>query len=251
MRLLLRLGLGLLVLLGVALGALWWQLDALAERVIERDASAQLGVATEIDRLLLRPISGILSLRGLSIANPPGYEGRFLAVERARADLDVTTLRREVIEVREIVLDGVAVRLEHARGGSNYDAIVSRLGAGAPEPAAGAEAGPSVRVRDLRVRNITAEVRLPPAPPLRVEIPEIHLTNLGGPAGATSGEVTAEVVRAILTSVATEVPGVPLALAGRLVTGLGVSGAAGKLREAGERGLDAARDALRELLGPR
>jgi hypothetical protein len=247
MRLLVRLGLALLLLLGLALGTLWWRLDALAERVIERGASERLGAATEIDRLLLRPISGILSLRGLSIANPPGYAGSFLAVDRARADLDVTTLRREVIEVREVALDGVAVTLEQARGGSNYDAIVSKLGAG--EPSAD-PAGPSVRVRDLYVRNITAQLRLAPTPPLTVEIPEIHLKALGGPDGAGSGEITAEVVRAILTSVATEVPGVPIALAGRLITGLGLSGAAEKLREAGERGLDAARDALRDLLGP-
>ena len=245
MRLLVRLGLALLLLVGLALGSVWWRLDALAERVIERGASERLGVVTEIRSLLLRPISGILSLRGLSIENPPGYAGSFLVVERTRADLDVTTLRREVIEVREISLDGVEVTLEHARGGSNYDAIVSKLGEREPSTES---AGPSVRVRDLYVRNITAHLRLAPAAPLTVEIPEIHLQALGGPGGASSGQITAEVVRAILTSVATEVPGVPLAFAGRLITGLGLSGAAEKLREAGERGLDAARDALREIL---
>ena len=247
MRLLLRLGLALLVLALVALGSVWWQLDTLAERVIERGASERLGVATEIRSLLLRPISGILSLRGLSIANPPGYAGSFLVVDRARADLDVTTLRHEVIEVRDISLDGVEVTLEQAHGGSNYDTIVTNLGK--DEPAAGSD-GPSVRVRDLYVRHIHAHVRLAPAPPVTLEIPEIHLTGLGGPGGASSGEVTAEVVRAILTSVATEVPGVPLALAGRLITGLGLSGATQKLREAGERSLEAAKGALRELFGP-
>ncbi len=245
MRLLVRLGLALLLLVGLALGSVWWRLDALAERVIERGASERLGVVTEIRSLLLRPISGILSLRGLSIENPPGYAGSFLVVERTRADLDVTTLRREVIEVREISLDGVEVTLEQAHGGSNYDAIVSKLGEGTPSAGS---AGPSVRVRDVYVRNITAHLRLAPAPPLTVQIPEIHLQALGGPGGASSGEITALVVRAILTSVATEVPGVPLALAGRLLRGLGISGAAELLREAGERGLDAARDALREIL---
>jgi hypothetical protein len=248
MRLLLRLGSALLLLVLLALGGLWWRLDSLAERMIERDTSERLGVETEIRALLLRPISGILSLRGLSIANPPGYAGSFLEVERARGELDVATLRREVIEVREITLSGVEVTLEEARGGSNYDAIVSKLGK--PAPSAGS-AGPSVHVSDLYVREITAHLRLAPAPPLTLEIPEIHLQGLGGPGGASSGEITAEVVRAILTSVATEVPGVPLALAGRLLTGLGLSGAADILREAGERSLDAARDALRGLLGPR
>jgi len=114
MRWLARLGGALLLLVLLAFGGLWWRLDALAERVIERGASERLGVAT-------------------------------------------------------------------------------------------------------------------------VETPEIHLQALGDPGGAGSGQITAEVVRAILTSVATEVPGVPLALAGRLITGLGLSGAAEKLREARAR----------------
>lgn len=248
MRLLLRLALALVVLVGLALGVVWWRLDRFAERMIERDATAQLGVATEIDGLLLRPLSGILSLRGLSIANPPGYTGRFLFVDRARGEVDMATLRHEVIEVREIALSGVEVSLEETRGGSNYDAIVSRLGAREPVPASAEATGPSVRVNDLYVRNIHAIVRLAGAPPLQLEIPEIHLTRLGGPDGATGGEVTAEVVRAILTSVATEVPGIPVALAGRLLGRLGVAGAARTLRDAGERGLDAARGALRGIL---
>jgi hypothetical protein len=248
MRWLVRIAGGLLLLAGLALGGLWWRMDALAERMIERGASERLGVETTLRGLLLRPISGILSLRGLRIANPPGYAGDFLLVERARGELDVGTLRSEVIEVREVTLDGVVLALEETRAGSNYDAIVANLGRRA-EPAA-EEPGPSVRVRDLYVRNITAHVRLAPAPapPLTLEVPEIHLRDLGGPGGASTGEITAEVVRAILTAVATRAPGVPLALAGSLLKGLGLSGAAEILRDAGERGLDAAREALRGIL---
>jgi hypothetical protein len=246
MRWLVRIAGGLLLLAGLLLGGLWWRLDTLAEHMIERGASERLGVETTLRGLLLRPISGILSLRGLRIANPPGYAGDFLLVERARGELDVSTLRREVVEVREVTLDGVVLALEETRAGGNYDAIVRNLGrSGKP---AGEEPGPSVRVRDLYVRNITANVRLAPAPPLTLEVPEIHLRDLGGPDGAEAGEITAAVVRAILGAVATRAPGVPLALASRLLEGLGLSGAAGMLREAGERGLDAAREALRGIL---
>jgi len=247
MRWLVRIVGALLVLLLLVLGGLWWRLDALAERMIERGASERLGVETEIRGLLLRPISGILSLRGLRVANPPGYTGDFLLVERARGGLDVRTLRREVIEVREVTLSGVVLALEEVRGGSNYDAILANLGRGA-KPASD-EAGPSVRVHDLYVRDITAQVRLAPAPapPLTLEVPEIHLRDLGGPGGASTGEVTAEVVRAILAAVATRAPGMPIALAARLLTGLGLSGAAEVLRDTGERGLDAAREALRGI----
>lgn len=248
MRWWVRIAGGLVLLAGVALVALWWRMDALAERMIEQGASERLGVETTLRGLLLRPISGILSLRGLRIANPPGYEGDFLWVERARGELDVSTLRREVVEVREVELEGVVLALEERPNGSNYDHIVANLGRNA-KPAA-EEPGPSVRVRDLYVRNITAHVRLAPAPapPITLEVPEIHLEDLGGPGGAGTGQITAEVVRAILTAVATRAPGVPLALTGRLLKGLGLSGAAELLRDAGERGLDAAREALRGIL---
>ena len=246
MRWLVRIVGALFVLALLVLGGLWWRLDALAERMIERGATEQLGVETEIRGLLLRPISGILSLRGLRIANPPGYRGDFLLVERARGEVDVRTLRSEVIEVREVTLSGVVLALEESRGGSNYEAIVANLAR--PKSATDA-AGPSVRVRDLYVRDVTAHVRLAPAPtpPLTLEIPEIHVRDLGGPGGAGAGQITAEVVRTILTAVATRAPGVPIALAARLLTGLGLSGAAEVLRDTGERGLDAAREALRGI----
>jgi hypothetical protein len=239
--------LALALLVALALGALWWRMDALAERAIERGASEALGVRTEVRSLLLRPLSGRLSLRGLEIANPPGWQGSFLVVDRAAARLDVATLRRDVVEVEEVTLRGVTLVLEETAAGSNYDAIVANLdGSGEAE----AE-GPAVRVRDLWVREVTAHLRLGAAPPLTLQLPEIHLRDLGGPGGAGSGAITAEVVRAVLTTVATRVPGVPLALATRLLGGLGLSGASKLLRETGERGLDAAREALRELLDRR
>jgi len=103
-------------------------------------------------------------------------------------------------------------------------------------------------VHHLYVRDIIAQVRLAAAPVLVLEVPEIHLRDLGGPDGAGTGEITADVVRAILLAAATRAPGVPVALAGRLLTSLGLSGAADLLRDAGERGLEAAREALRRML---
>jgi hypothetical protein len=247
-RFVLRGALVLVLLLALALGALWWRMDALAEQVIERGASEALGVRTEVHGLLLHPLAGRLSLRGLEIANPPGWEGSFLVVDEAAAHLDIATLRSDVVEVEEVTLRGVALTLEETAAGSNYDAIVANLDGGGGE--AGAE-GPALRVRDLWVRDVSAELRLVGAPPLTLALPEIHLRELGGPHGAGTGVITAEVVRAVLTTVATRVPGVPLALATRLLGGLGLSGAAKLLRETGERGLDAAREALRGLLDRR
>jgi hypothetical protein len=239
----------LVLLLALALGALWWRMDALAERAIERGGSEALGVRTELRSLLLRPFSGRLSLRGLEIANPPGYAGSFLVVDEAEGRLDVATLRREVIEVEEVTLHGVTLTLEETGTGSNYDAILANLDRG--ESTGAPSEGPAVRIRDLYVRDVTAQLRVASSPPLTLQVPEIHLRDLGGPGGAGSGEITAEVVRAVLATVATRAPGVPLALAARLLTGLGLSGASQILRETGERGLDAAREALRDLLDRR
>ena len=235
------------VLLALALlvvGGLWWRLDAIAKGMIEDGATERLGVQTEIEVLLLRPFSGTLSLGSLRIANPPGYDGNFLFADRVRGELDVSTLRNDVIEVREVTLSGVDLTLEEGSGGSNYGAIVTHLHA-RPKQAV-SEPGPSVRVHDLFVRDITAHVRLGPAPPLTLEIPEIHLRDLGGPGGAQAGEITAIVVREILTAVATRAPGMPFALAGRILTGLGLGSVVDALRGAGEHGLDALKDLLHD-----
>src|SRR5262245_4131806 len=182
MRWILRFLAALLAVALLALGVLWFRLDFIAKRMIERSASERLGVATEIQLLLLRPLSGILLLTEVEIANPPGFEGPFLRVDDARGAVDVATLRSPVIEVPEIELSGVELNLEEGPHGSNYDAIVKNLHTRAPPPSA--EPGPSVRVRDLYVRKITAHVRLGPSPALTLEIPEIHLHDLGGAGGA-------------------------------------------------------------------
>ena len=170
-------------------------------------------------------------------------------MDRARGDLDVATLRREVVEVREVTLTGVALTLEEARGGSNYDAIVVNLGRRAPPPADAP--GPSVRVHDLYVREITATVRLAPAPapPITLDIPrdpparprrrgrrERRRDHGRGRARDPHRGRDAR-TRACRSR-----------WQARLLTGLGLSGAAEVLRDIGERGLDAVREALRGVL---
>ena len=234
MRWLVRIPLALLGLALLVLAAVWWRLDALAERMIERGATARLGVETEVRGLLLRPLSGVLTLRGLRVANPPGFAGDFLEIDRARGEVDVATLRGDVVEVPRIVLTGVVLDLEETPGGSNYDAIVANLARDEKDAEAeAAEPGPRVRVRELLVRDVVAHVRLAPAaPPITLAIPELRLEDPGGPAGTTTGQVTAQVVRALLVAVATRAPGVPLALAGRILGRLGLSGAVEELRDA-------------------
>jgi hypothetical protein len=228
----------------LVLGVLWFRLDFIAQGMIERSATERLGVRTEIGVLLLRPFSGILSLGELRIANPPGYDGSFLSADQVRGEVDVSTLRNKVIEVREVTLSGVDVTLEEGSSGSNYDAIVANIHSRPKRQAA--ETGRSVRVHDLYVRDVTAHVKLGAAPPLSLEIPEIHLQDLGGPGGASAGEITAVVVREILTTVATQAPGIPFSIAGRILTGLGLGSVVDALKGAGERGLDALKDLLHE-----
>jgi hypothetical protein len=244
MRWILRFIGALFALALLVLGVLWFRLDFIAQRMIERTASERLGVRTEVGSLLLRPFSGILSLGALRIANPPGYDGDFLSAEEVRGELDVSTLRNEVIEVREVTLSGVDVTLEEGGKGSNYDAIVANLHAH-PKPAA-SEAGPSVRIHDLYVRDITAHVKLGGAPALSLQIPEIQLHDLGGPGGTDAGEVTAVVVREILITVATRAPGMPFELAAGILRSLGLGSVVDVLKEAGERGLDALKGLLHE-----
>ena len=244
MRWVLRIIGALLVLALLALGGLWWRLDAIAQEMIESSASERLGVQTEVGSLLLRPFSGILSLGALRIANPPGYDGDFLSADHVRGELDVSTLRNEVIEVREVTLSGVDVTLEERSNGTNYDAIVANLEA-RPKPAA-AESGPSVRIHDLFVRDITAHVKLGLAPALSLQIPEIQLHELGGADGASAGEITAVVVREILVTVATRAPGMPFRLAGSILRGLGLGSAVDALENVGERGLDALKGLLHD-----
>ncbi|MEE9607995.1 MAG: hypothetical protein V3U03_09670 [Myxococcota bacterium] len=215
MRRPLRIGIVALALLLAPIVALSFFLDS----AVSRAATYALGVDTSLD-LVLRPISGRVSVLRLYVANPPGFETtHFLALNRGRFDLHLGSLNEETIVSPLLRLEGVTLSLERRGGRYNYQAILENLkrfeSGDDPESgdAAGEGSGTQFVIRQLEILDVVADVdvseSLGDGGRLHVEVAEIRVANVGGERGVSMSELSGIVVKAILGGVAKHSVGLP------------------------------------------
>lgn len=228
----LRVTAGAVVLLGAFLLALYFYIDSIARRVIERGSTYALGVDTDLGSTRIGLFSGAFGLRGIEVANPPGFEApHFLGVREAQLDLDMGTLREPIVVVPLLALRGVEVDLDKRRGGANYEAILDNLARfeskdaePAPPPEPGESPGKRFVVQDVVIRDMEAHVRVVQAGGLgkvNVIVPEVRMRNLGGEGRPlTAPQVTSIVVKAVLMSIAKAGAALPGGVASALFGGL-------------------------------
>jgi hypothetical protein len=254
-----RVAVGLGVLALVALAALAWRIDAIAQDTVERAGSAALGVPTRLGLASVGFTPPGLRLRRLEVANPPGFtDPQFLTADALELAPDLRTLRDEVLVVPLVEVSGVDVALERRLTDTNYGRILDQLRRGAPpEPGEpGRKPSRRVRVDEILVRDVTARVRVG-APglevqPLSLRIPELRLRSGGqGTAHAVAAQVTRSLVSGVLAELVRRGE-LPAVLAGDLRNSLRglVSTSLGRASEAASEGVrDAAEEAERALRG--
>lgn len=255
MRTLAKLALAALLLVALAVGGLVLGLDAAVRAAVEKGGSHALGVPTRLESASLSPFDGELTLEGLEIANPPGFEERpFLALERAHTVVDLGSLREDVVRVETIELGNVRVLLQRRDGRSNYAVILDHIGGeGGPSESDSGDEGPRVHVDRLVIRDVHAEFDLLPIggelTRASVTIPELVLEDLGNSEeGASVAEITARVVEALLMA-SLEAGG--RVLSPELLVDLkdGLAGLGVKAIDVGEVVVDEVSDALKKVGG--
>lgn len=181
-------------------------------RGIEMAASTALGTQVTVSGVSLSPFSGQGSIRGLSIANPEGFDAPY-AMQLGELDVAVSlaSLVSDVIEIDHIVVNEVNVTYETTVVNDNIRALLANLPASgsAPVVEASPEATPGKKViiRDLRLINpqITLQTRVASAP---VPLPDLTLTDIGQKSnGVTVAEAAQQILGALNRSLATA--GVP------------------------------------------
>jgi len=98
-------------------------IDIFGERAvkigIEAAATKTLNVGVSIDEVELSIMGGKLGIENLSINNPTGYQyEKLLELKDGEIQVEVRSLLSDVVEIREIKLDGVKLVLEQ-KGLSN------------------------------------------------------------------------------------------------------------------------------------
>lgn len=186
---------GLLLLLLVAALAIGMAqgLDAAARRAIESSARDGLGVEAAVGRFSFGLVSGNSTLGDLVVPNPPGFPSdHLLRIGKGHAQVGPKALVTDRIEIPEMVLEDVDLRVEFGLKGANFQAVLDHL-AQAGEPS-----GPRVAVKRLVLRNVSVTSQVNPlVPALVFDHDEIVLDDVGGEEGVPIGKLLGRVIEAL------------------------------------------------------
>jgi len=207
------LGIAIVLLLAIG-GGVWWvysSLDSLVASAIRTYAPEILGVSVKLSGVTIKPADGSASLRGLVIGNPRGFTtAHALSLGEVAMTLDINSLTKDVILIKQISVIKPDVIYEHASGGSNLDAIqrnvdgyVAAHGGGKGESK---DKGPGKKfiIENFYLKDGKAEVsaEILKGKTVSVPIPDLHLTDIGKKSnGATAGEAAKQIIGAITQSV--------------------------------------------------
>lgn len=176
---------------------------------IESSATKTLNVGVSVSNVDLSIMGGKLALQNLLINNPPGYQhDKLLQLKNAEIEVDVKSLLSDVVNIREIKLDGVNVVLEQ-RGisGNNLQDVITAIRNGSKEGE-----GKSLRVDNLEISNITVRMKLLPDTvqddTITLELSPIRMTNLGYDNKLDMADLSGEIVLAIANRVVEQGVGV-------------------------------------------
>jgi len=188
-------GLVALVIVALVGGALWLylSLDFIAKHAIEAYGSEIIGAQVTLESAKIAPADGSGALRGLVVANPPGFHSeQAAAVGRIEVAIDPASITKSVVHVRRIVVIAPVITYESRRGGSNFDAIQRNVARHAGDSKS-ATSGNQPRlvvdqlvIRDARV-NYVPEIATRGAT-ISFDLPDMRLVDIGKRQGGVTPE---------------------------------------------------------------
>lgn len=94
----------------------------LAKNAAERIASNSLGVPVSISSLSFSLKEKKATMRGIKIGNPPGFKKSHIIVAR-QINIGLNTASKELIDFKDVQVDGTVVNLEVTEKGTNLNAL--------------------------------------------------------------------------------------------------------------------------------
>ncbi len=201
--------LGVVVIMAINLFA-----DRAVKMGIETAATKTLKVSVTVDNVDLSIMAGKLALQNLVIKNPPGYQhSDLLKLRDAVIQVDVGSLLGDVVNIKEIKLDGAEVTIEQRSiSGNNLQDVIKGIpktstGGGESQPA-----GKKLHIDNLELSNITVKVKMLPVPgkadTVTLKLAPIKMTDLGGDNKLDIAALSSKVLLAIAQGVAEQGVGI-------------------------------------------
>jgi hypothetical protein len=237
-KILVRIGVGLVVLIIVVALGVHFFLDGAVKKGIETIGPKMTKVDVTLDSVNLSLLSGSGKIKGLVVGNPEGYKTpHAISIGTASLALKPGSLLSDKVIITSINIEAPEITFEGGLGGNNLSKILANLNETTSGPGgtniAGAtpkeqkKAGKKLEVDDFTITGakLDASITGLGGKTMTLPLPTIHLTDLGtGPDGITVSELTKQVISAIekqaVETVTSETGNLGKA-AGNLTKGLG------------------------------
>jgi len=222
MKIMIRLALPGLVLIAVAAIALYKILPAASKAALQYGSQSALGVQATIEEvpLSLSASSARVGMNGLLIPNPPGFgESAFLRVGHASVELETFSVLKDVIQIKEIRLEGTELRLLLKGTASNLQWFLKQVSSTGGDREtqenlpAGDDPGPLLAVDQVVVSGLRASLTIEDLPlgvgSWEVTLPPLQLNLSAAEPGDSSSllrELMREIVAAGLDALRSELP---------------------------------------------
>ncbi|CCG39894.1 DUF748 domain-containing protein [Magnetospirillum molischianum] len=223
-----KLIIGASVLLAVIVGGLFYlfsSIDGIVKTVIERVGTQVTGVKVSVGSVAIRVSEGKAAIKGLTVANPPGFSANpAIKFGEVAVSLETTSLNSNPIVIKEILIASPAVALEVSpNGGSNLDVLrrnisgtdqdktatdgekpvqsdAAKTEAAKTEPAKGADKKVTIDRLAITGGQVDLAVGGVPGAATTAKIGDIELTGIGRDnGGATPVQVGQEIMNALIS----------------------------------------------------
>jgi hypothetical protein len=177
-------------------------LDALVEKAIEHYGSQVAGTQVSVDSVDLSLGDGKGTIRGLKVANPPGFSSAdAFELDEITFLLDLGSITANPILLKELLVLAPKVNYErNGEGKGNLDVILENLkgeGKGSSSEGPQEPQGEAKRIRidrfvfeEGRMKIIAPELK----EPFDEDLPAVNLSNVGGENGSTPSQIGAQVM---------------------------------------------------------
>ncbi|MBA7693720.1 hypothetical protein ES703_102309 [subsurface metagenome] len=202
----------IIILVVIAIVAINLYADRAVKWGIETAGTKTLGVDVKLDNANLGILSGTLGLKKLIIDNPKEYKSQhLLELSNGNIQVRIGSLLSDVVEIKQIKLDGVDIVLEQKDVRSNnLQDILKNISKNLPKTEQPEESQQKLHIETLEISNINVE--LLPIPGIVDSIPlsleTIKMTDLGGDNKLSTPQLVMVILVAISKGIAQQGAGV-------------------------------------------
>ena len=171
---------------------------------IETAGTKALNVGVKIEDLNLSILKGTVSIKGLQVRNPEGYNHQnMLVLTRGRVRTKLGSLLSDTVHIREVRLEDVNVVLEQKGLTNNIQQILKNMPS--KEQKQPSSSAKKLQIDMLELTNIKVQAKLLPLPgkkdTVNLNLGDIKMTNLGGDNKLTAVMLTKQIILKITQAI--------------------------------------------------